>query len=59
MRHELKEVLDRNLVQLKALLDQLGFNGTPSFVIGDNLVPGIIEEEELRSLVEDVRASQD
>lgn len=33
----------------------LGFNGTPSFVIGENLVPGFVEQEQLEALVEKVR----
>ena len=33
----------------------LGFSGTPSFVIGDNLVPGLVEEDRLRALVEEAR----
>ncbi|MCF3595053.1 DsbA family protein [Rhodobacteraceae bacterium LMO-12] len=37
------------------LTQALGFNGTPSFVIGDNLVPGFVEQEQLESLVEKVR----
>ena len=51
--------IEEHIATSNRLSQGLGFNGTPSFVIGDNLVPGIIEEEELRSLVEDVRASQD
>jgi protein-disulfide isomerase len=37
------------------LSQALGFNGTPSFVIGDNLVPGFVEQERLEALVEQVR----
>ena len=51
--------IEEHIATSNRLSQGLGFNRTPSFVIGDNLVPGIIEEEELRSLVEDVRASQD
>lgn len=51
--------VEEHIATSNRLSQGLGFNGTPSFVIGDNLVPGIIEEEELRSLVEEVRASQD
>ena len=51
--------IEEHIATSNRLSQGLGFNGTPSFVIGDNLVPGIIAEEELRSLVEDVRASQD
>ncbi|MSU88483.1 thioredoxin domain-containing protein [Rhodobacteraceae bacterium 2CG4] len=37
------------------LTQALGFNGTPSFVIGDNLVPGYVEKERLETLVDEVR----
>ena len=37
------------------LTQSLGFSGTPSFVIGDNLVPGLVEEDRLRALVEEAR----
>lgn len=33
------------------LAQDLGFNGTPSFVIGDDLVPGFVERAELASIV--------
>ena len=33
----------------------LGFNGTPSFVIGGALVPGVIEAEQMIKLVQDAR----
>lgn len=35
----------------------LGFNGTPSFVIGDDLVPGFVEQEQLEALVDKTRES--
>lgn len=37
------------------LTQALGFSGTPSFVIGDNLVPGFVEVDRLRALVEETR----
>lgn len=36
----------------------LGFNGTPSFVIGEALVPGLVPLDELERLVEAARESQ-
>jgi protein-disulfide isomerase len=39
------------------LTQSLGFSGTPSFVIGDNLVPGFVESDKLTELVDNVRAS--
>ncbi|SLN54505.1 Disulfide bond formation protein D precursor [Pseudoruegeria aquimaris] len=34
-----------------SLAEQLGFSGTPSFVIGDALAPGLIPEDELKRLI--------
>ena len=48
---EIQEHIDTSM----GLTQALGFNGTPSFVIGNNLVPGFVEEEQLRTLVEEVR----
>lgn len=39
------------------LTQALGFNGTPSFVIGDELVPGFVEQEQLEALVDKTRES--
>jgi len=39
------------------LAQALGFNGTPSFVIGDNLVPGFVEQNQLETLVNQARDS--
>jgi len=36
----------------------LGFNGTPSFVIGDSLAPGLIQSDQMIQLVEQARAAQ-
>lgn len=41
-----------NLAQL------LGFSGTPSFVIGDELVPGFVKVDELEKLVTQARTAQ-
>jgi|TARA_Y100001951_G_scaffold30067_2_gene23541 protein-disulfide isomerase len=39
------------------LTQALGFNGTPSFVIGDDMVPGFVEQEQLEALVDKTRES--
>ena len=39
------------------LSQSLGFNGTPSFVIGDSLVPGLITADQMIELVEQARAA--
>lgn len=40
------------------LAGALGFNGTPSFVIGEALVPGLIEADQLIELVNQARAAK-
>lgn len=40
------------------LTKTLGFNGTPSFVIGDNLVPGFVEKARLEYIVAQTRAER-
>lgn len=40
------------------LAQALGFSGTPSFVVGDNLVPGLVDAAKLIELVEGTRASE-
>lgn len=47
--------VDAHISQSIALAQALGFNGTPSFVIGDELVPGFVEKAALAELVEKVR----
>ena len=38
-----------------ALAQSLGFTGTPSFVIGENRAPGLIDAEQMREMIEMVR----
>ncbi len=40
------------------LAQTLGFNGTPSFVIGDARVPGFVEQASLQSFVDESREAQ-
>lgn len=49
--------IDEHIATSMRLSRALGFNGTPSFVIGDALVPGLVEKEQLKELVQDVRDS--
>ncbi|MBY6203221.1 DsbA family protein [Maritalea mobilis] len=37
------------------LSEALGFNGTPSFIVGEALIPGLVEQEHLQALVAQVR----
>ncbi|MBA47941.1 MAG: hypothetical protein CMI51_02810 [Paracoccus sp.] len=49
--------VDEHIATSRRLTQALGFNGTPSFVIGDNLVPGFVEQEQLGALVKQVRSA--
>lgn len=40
------------------LANAIGFSGTPSFVIGDQTVPGAVSYEEMRSIVESNRRAE-
>lgn len=50
---EVQEHIDESM----RLSQALGFNGTPSFVIGDDLVPGFVEQDQLEALVDKTRES--
>ena len=50
--------IDEHLQTTSALAQQLGFNGTPSFVVGDGLAPGFIELNELEAMVAEARAAE-
>ena len=50
---DISESIDRNI----ALARSLGITGTPSFVIGEELVPGAVHVRQLKMLIEKVRSS--
>jgi len=50
---EVQEHIDESM----RLSQALGFNGIPSFVIGDALVPGFVEQDQLEALVDKTRES--
>ena len=49
--------IDAHIAASMELSRALGFNGTPSFVIGDALVPGVIEADQMIQLAEEARAA--
>ena len=51
--------IDAHIAESMALSRALGFNGTPSFVIGDALVPGVIEADRMIQLVRKARAARE
>ncbi len=50
--------VDEHIAESMRLAELLGFNGTPSFVIGDALVPGLVSFDELEQLVATARAAE-
>ncbi len=50
--------VEEHITQSMRLADLLGFSGTPSFVIGDALVPGFVPIEELERFVSEARAAE-
>ncbi|MEP0566143.1 MAG: DsbA family protein [Paracoccaceae bacterium] len=51
---QVSEIIERN----RALAGALQIQGTPSFIMGDNFVRGFVELEQMRAIVEDIRANQ-
>ncbi len=47
--------IDTHIETSMRLAQALGITGTPSFVIGDALVPGVVAADQLQTLVSDVR----
>ncbi len=43
--------IDRYLDETLQLAEALGINGTPAFLIGDQLVPGAIDEAQMRAII--------
>ena len=50
--------IDEHIRTSMALAQALGFNGTPSFVIGDELAPGLVQQPQLMEMVKAARASE-
>lgn len=49
--------IDEHIQTSMRLSRAIGFSGTPSFVIGDSLAPGLIDAEQMISLVNQARAA--
>jgi len=50
--------IEQHIATSMDLAQALGFNGTPSFVIGDELVPGYVEQSKLEEIVDLTRRDQ-
>jgi protein-disulfide isomerase len=48
--------VDRIIAENRALAERLQINGTPTFVLEDRLLRGYVPLQEMRAIVEDVRA---
>ena len=58
LRRDMNEPEIEEHIQTSMRLSRaIGFSGTPSFVIGDNLAPGLINAEQMISLVNEARAN--
>ena len=49
------EAVKRTIEANQALAQSLGINGTPSFVVGDKLIPGAVDVKQLAALVDQRR----
>ena len=50
--------IDEHIRTSMELAQALGFNGTPSFVIGDELAPGLVQQSQLMEMVKAARTSE-
>ncbi len=58
LRTEMKSPeIDAAIARNRALAEALGINGTPGFVIGDQIVPGAISLDTIRQLIAEARQS--
>ena len=48
--------VEEHIATSMRLAEALGFNGTPSFVVGDQLIPGFVEKPQLAEVVAAARA---
>ncbi len=49
--------VDEHIETSMRLAEMLGITGTPTFIIGTNLVPGAVEQASLQALVDETRAA--
>lgn len=50
--------IEEHIATSMRLTQAFGFQGTPSFVIGDALVPGLVEKAQLEELVAKSRSTK-
>ena len=56
LREDMKDpAIDAYLEETRQLATALGIKGTPAFVIGDNLVPGALDESGVKTIIAKIR----
>jgi protein-disulfide isomerase len=50
-----KPIVSEHIAMSMRITQALGFNGTPSFIIGNNLIPGFVEKDALADYVSQAR----
>lgn len=50
--------VEEHIATSMRLADALGFNGTPAFVVGDQLIPGFVERDQLTEAVATARSRE-
>ena len=59
LRHDMNgPEIEEHIQTSMRLAQSLGFSGTPSFVIGDSLAPGLIQADQMIELVDQARAAE-
>jgi protein-disulfide isomerase len=48
--------IDQIIAANHALAQQIGINGTPAFIVGDTLIPGVIELADMKQMIANQRA---
>ena len=57
LRRDMEDpTIDAYLEETRALARELGIGGTPAFVVGDTLVPGVIDAAQMKDLLGAARA---
>jgi len=51
LENKIEEALNKNL----ELASSIGINGTPAFIVEDEFVPGALDENSLKELIEKAR----
>lgn len=50
--------VEEHIATSMRLAEALGFNGTPAFVVGDQLIPGFVEQDQLSEAVKTARSGE-